>query len=145
MTTRITIQSFDWRTLKVVQRIAPQVPTVYLSAENRFFDNILADNAAGSAWTAGVQYKEHGSVPKKVKAAGGKVWCPFFRNLTESSAKEAKDLGIGVIVWTVNDPTQITKMLDLGVDGIITDRPDLAREVMKKHGISLPPSTPVSP
>jgi glycerophosphoryl diester phosphodiesterase len=32
-------------------------------------------------------------------------------------------------VWTVNDPAQIRRMLDLGVDGIISDRPDLVREI----------------
>jgi glycerophosphoryl diester phosphodiesterase len=145
MTARVTIQSFDWRTLQVVQKIAPEVPTVYLSVQSRFFDNILADKGGGSPWTAGIQYKEHGSVPKMVKAAGGKFWSPFFGNLTESSAKEAKDMGIRVVVWTVNDPTQINKMIELGVDGIITDRPDLAREVMNKRGMPLPPPAPVNP
>jgi glycerophosphoryl diester phosphodiesterase len=145
MTPRVTIQSFDWRTLQVVQRIAPEIPTVYLSAQSRFFDNIMADKGGGSPWTAGMQYKEHGSVPKMVKAAGGRIWSPFFGNLTESSAKEAKNLGIGVVVWTVNDPTQMNKMLDWSVDGIITDRPDIAREVMKKRGMPLPHSTPVNP
>jgi glycerophosphoryl diester phosphodiesterase len=145
MTTRVTIQSFDWRTLQVVQNIAPEVPTVYLTAQRRFFDNILADKWGGSPWTAGVQHKEHGSVPKMVKAAGGKIWSPFFGDLTESTAKEAKDLRIGVVVWTVNDPAQISKMLEFGVDGIITDRLDVARDVMMKRGMPLPPATPVSP
>jgi glycerophosphoryl diester phosphodiesterase len=145
MITRVTIQSFDWRTLQVVQRIAPEVPTVYLTAQQRFLDNILADQLGGSPWTAGVQYKEHGSVPKMVKAAGGKIWSPFFGDLTEHTLKEAKDLGIRVVVWTVNDPAQISRMLEFGVDGIITDRPDVARDVLMKRGMPLPRATSVSP
>jgi len=145
MIKRVTIQSFDWRILQVVQRITPEVPTVYLTVQRQSFDNILADKSDGSPWTAGVQHKEHGSVPKMVKAAGGKIWSPFFGDLTERALKEAKDLGISVVVWTVNDSTQITKMIDFGVDGIITDRPDVARDVMMKRGMPPPPATPVSP
>jgi len=47
------------------------------------------------------------------------------------------------VVWTVNLPEAIAKMMDLGVDGIISDRPDLVREEMKKRGMPLPAATPV--
>jgi glycerophosphoryl diester phosphodiesterase len=58
---------------------------------------------------------------------------------------EAKSLGIGVVVWTVNDPATIARMMDLGVTGIISDRPDLVREEMRKRGMALPAATPVAP
>ncbi|OGB94498.1 MAG: glycerophosphodiester phosphodiesterase, partial [candidate division NC10 bacterium RBG_16_65_8] len=125
MAARVTIQSFDWRTLQVVQRVAPEIPTAYLSAQQRFLDNIAADNPAGSRWTAGFQYREHGSVPRMVKAAGGRIWSPYYGDLSGGALGEARELGLRVIVWTVNDPVQIKSMLDLGVDGIISDRPDL--------------------
>jgi glycerophosphoryl diester phosphodiesterase len=57
--------------------------------------------------------------------------------------QEAHDLGLKVVVWTVNEPAQIAKMLELGVDGLISDRPDVVREEMKKRDMRLPPSTPV--
>jgi len=145
MACRVTIQSFDWRTLQVVQRIAPEIATAYLSAQQDFLDNIAANKSTASPWTAGIHYKDHGSVPKMVKAAGGKIWSPFVGDLTEFKVKEAHALGIQVVVWTVNDPAQIKKMLDIGVNGIITDRPDLVRKVMAERKMPLPLATPVTP
>ena len=136
MESRVTIQSFDWRTLQVVQREAPGIPTVYLTAQARFLDNICTGPKAGSPaiapaecgespWTAGFQLRDHGSVPKLVKAAGGHIWSPNYQNLDAESLRQAKSLGLRVVVWTVNDPAQIARMIELGVDGIISDRPDL--------------------
>jgi glycerophosphoryl diester phosphodiesterase len=42
--------------------------------------------------------------------------------------------GIDVHVWTVNDPAQMMRLLDLGVDGIMTDRADLLRDVLTRRG-----------
>jgi glycerophosphoryl diester phosphodiesterase len=152
---RSTVQSFDWRTLQVVQKEARDIPTVYLTAQQKFMDNVCTGPDAGkptivpanchpSAWTAGFQLRDHGSVPKMVKAAGGKVWSPYFNDVDAEKLKDAHDLGLRVVVWTVNEPAQIVKMLELGVDGLISDRPDLVREEMKKRGMRLPASTPVA-
>lgn len=156
MAQRSMIQSFDWRTLQAVQKEAPDIPTAYLSAQQRFLDNICTGAKAGSpaiavedcgpsSWTAGFQLKDHGSVPRMVKAAGGKVWSPEYRDIDATKLKEARVLGLRVIVWTVNNAADMARMLDLGVDGIITDRPDLLREEMGRRGLPLPSPTPVKP
>jgi glycerophosphoryl diester phosphodiesterase len=133
---RVNIESFDWRTLKIVQRDYPNVPTVYLSAQQKFFDNIRADDRAGSAWTAGLNAQDFdGSVAKMVKAAGGKIWSPYFGDVDEAKIKQAHSLGLKVVVWTVNEAKDISRMLDYGVDGIISDYPDRAAEMMRKRNL----------
>ena len=134
MAGRSTIQSFDWRTLQVVQKIAPEIPTAYLTLQRRF-DNIGAERPEGSNWTAGFQYRAHGSIPKMIKAAGGGIWSAYFGDLDAQKVKEAHSLGLKVLAWTVNDPAQMERMLGYGIDGLITDRPDLARTLLEARGI----------
>jgi glycerophosphoryl diester phosphodiesterase len=135
MQQRTQILSFDWRTLQVVQRIAPEIPTVYLSAQRRFLDNIGAGAAEPSPWTAGFQFKDHGSVPRMIKAAGGRFWSVYHADADAAKVKEAQELGLKVLVWTVNDVPTLERMIDLGVDGIISDRPDVAAKVLGARGI----------
>lgn len=135
---RVTIQSFDWRPLRHIQKVAPKIPTVYLSSSRTV--------GPGSPWTAGLDLAQHdGSVPRMVKASGGAVWSPFYRNMTDADLKIAKDLGLKVVVWTVNDAKDMKDLIRRGVDGIITDYPDLLRDVMQEMGMPLPRPTIVVP
>ncbi|HEX9686167.1 MAG TPA: glycerophosphodiester phosphodiesterase [Burkholderiales bacterium] len=142
---RTTIQSFDWRTLQVVQKEAPGIPTVYLTVENGFMDSIQRDQPA-SPWTAGFHVSRYGgSIPRMVKAAGGAVWSPFHAETTREQVRDAQSMGLKVVVWTVNDPADMRRMIEWGVDGIISDRPDLLRKAAGEMGVTLPRPTPVSP
>ena len=145
MSSRVIIQSFDWRALKAVQALAPSIPTSYLSAQQRFLDNIAAADPRGSAWTAGIRYSEQGSVPKMVKAAGGAIWSPYYRELSAELVQEAHALGLQVIPWTVNKKEEMQRLIDWNVDGLITDRPDFLRDVMTENKLPLPAPTPVTP
>jgi glycerophosphoryl diester phosphodiesterase len=145
MAGRTSILSFDWRTLQVVQQIAPEIDTVYLTAQQSWADNIGAGRAGGSAWTAGFRYADHGSVPRLVKAAGGRVWSCFYGDLDAAKVREAQALGLKVLAWTVNEPAHIARVMDLGVDGIVTDRPDLVRAELQRRGQPLPAPAPVQP
>ncbi|HET9735760.1 MAG TPA: glycerophosphodiester phosphodiesterase [Burkholderiales bacterium] len=113
---RTSIQSFDWRTLLVVEREAPGIATVYLTGRRR-----------------------EGSQPAAVHAAGGRIWSPNHLEMDTASVVEARSLGLRVIPWTVNEPAAIERVLDLGVDGLITDFPDRARAQMQRRGLPLPP------
>lgn len=138
MLQRVAIQSFDWRTLQLVQKLEPSIPTVYLTNEAMSSGNNVRDGS----WNAGLRLADHGSVPKMVKAAGGAVWSPNLGAVTEERVKEAQALGLKVIPWTVNNPADMDRLLGWGVDGIISDYPDRLREVMAKRGMPLPAPAP---
>lgn len=143
-TDRVMIQSFDWRTLLLVQKQAPKIPTVYLTQQTGSDANLPADKP--SAWTAGFDLRDHGgSVPRTIKAAGGSVWSPDYADVDARAVAEAHELGLPVIVWTVNLPEDMARLIDMGVDGIISDRPDLLRAEAAKTGITLPAPAPVTP
>jgi glycerophosphoryl diester phosphodiesterase len=143
---RSTIQSFDWRTLKIVQRIAPEIATSCLTLARGNNDNVQAGKDGASPWLAGLDVDDFGgSVPQLVKAAGCTVWSPFFRDVAPEALAEAKASGLTVAVWTVNEPADMAAMIAMGADAIITDYPDRLRTVMAERGLDLPPATPVAP
>jgi glycerophosphoryl diester phosphodiesterase len=135
MAGRVQILSFDWRTLQIVQRDHPKVATVYLTLQARSFDNVMAGAGTESPWNAGFTISKHGSIPRMIKAAGGTHWSSNWRELNAANIAEAKGLGLKVLAWTVNDRETMQAMLDLGVDGLVTDRPDIAIELLKDRGI----------
>lgn len=137
MAARVQIMSFDWRGLQVVQRIAPEIPTVYLTAQQPWMDNIRADQDQVSPWTAGIRHRDHGSVPAMIKAAGGRTWSVFHRDLSPALLREAHSLGITVLAWTVNDGPTMASLVNMGVDGIITDRGDIAHKLLVDKGVPI--------
>ena len=135
---RVSVQSFDWRTLRAVHQLAPGVATVALSARQNFLDNIGSGH-----WTAGVRLEDHAaSVPRMVKALGAPVWSPFHGDLTPASLAEAQALGLKVVPWTVNDPALMDRLIGWGVDGLISDYPDRLRAAVARRGLPLPPPWP---
>jgi glycerophosphoryl diester phosphodiesterase len=135
MAGRVTVQSFDWRSLRAVQRLAPALPIAALTARLQAIDNL-----SDARWTAGLRLEDHGgSVPRLVRALGAAVWSPFHGELTEAQLAEAHALGLQVVPWTVNEPAQIDRLVGWGVDGLISDHPDRVREALARRGIALPP------
>ena len=136
---RSTIQSFDWRTLAAVQQSAPEIDTVYLTVQQSGEDTIGTASKTGSPWTNRIRYLEHGSVPRMVNAAGGRIWSPHWADLNADSLNEAHALGIRVIPWTVNNEADMRKLIELGVDGLISDYPNRLRNVAGSMDCELPP------
>lgn len=136
---RVTIQSFDWRTLREVSRLAPEIATVCLTSETEGLDTVQRRSGAASPWHAGLALSAFdGSVPRLVKAAGCASWSPNFRAVTPALVAEAHALKLTVIPWTVNEPDDMARLIDAGVDGIITDYPDRLRTVAAAKGLPLP-------
>ena len=128
---RVRILSFDWRALAHVRKIAPDIPTVYLSCIGATMDNIKPGPAGPSPWTAGLNVNDfNGSSPRIVKAAGGCFWAPDCRYLTPQNLTEARRLGIKVFVWGSDDRNNMNRFINMKVDGIITNRPDILKSLV---------------
>ena len=138
MVDRVTVQSFDWRTLREVKKRAPEITTACLTIDSSNMNTVSTDASGASPWHAGLKAADYGgSLPKLVQAAGCSIWAPFWRNVTSDNLAEAQALRLKVIPWTVNDPDEIERLAALGVDGIITDYPDRARRALATRGISI--------
>jgi glycerophosphoryl diester phosphodiesterase len=100
---RVTVQSFDPRSLRAVHAIDPNIRLAALTFDTATeLDDLVADGAT--------------------------VWSPRATNLTAQRIADAHDIGLEVIPWTVNDPDEMNELISWGVDGIITDRPDMLLE-----------------
>ena len=120
---RITVEGFDWRGPRHLRRIRPDVRLAWLTRAETVRD-------AGLWWDGPHPADFGGSVPRAVAAEGGPVWAPDHTDLTQDLVDEAHGLGLLVIPWTVNDSQDMQRLITWGVDGIVTDRPDRARQVV---------------
>jgi len=144
MESRTTVQSFDWRALREVQDIAPDIATSYLTTDQNWLNNLQTGRPGALPWLNGFGVDNFdGNTARAIKAAGGAIWSPYHRGISVDSIKLAHELGLSVNVWTVNQPGRMRELIAMGVDGIITDYPDRLRQVLKQLGMPLPTSTPV--
>lgn len=107
---RVTIQSFDFNSLEHVSELCPELSTMALS-----FLPVEPNEIA--------------------ERTGADYWGPYFGFLTAAKTKAAQELGLRVTPWTVNGKSAITKALSWGVDGIMTDYPSAARELLLGKGV----------
>ena len=136
---RVTLQSFDWRSLAIAAELAPDIRRVYLTAEQSWLDNLQRGQPGTSPWTNGLDL-DNGPItpPQAIARLGGAIWSPYFRDLRPGDLDEAHKLGLKVIVWTVNETADMESLIAAGVDGIITDYPQRLRAVLEQLGRPLP-------
>jgi len=103
----VIIQSFDFRTLQYLHQHYPKIKTAML---------VESDNKNSFR----KQLKDIGFTPT--------IYSPEFSLVTADLVKNCHELNIKIIPWTVNDKTKIADLKLLGVDGIITDFPNLFNE-----------------
>jgi glycerophosphoryl diester phosphodiesterase len=120
---RIVVESFDWRGPRYIRCTRPELRTAWLTRTETVRD-------AGLWWDGATPAAFANSVVAAVAAQGGQIWAPSFETLTRASIAEAHDLGLRVIPWTVNRRAALRRMIGSGVDGVITDRPDVAISVL---------------
>jgi glycerophosphoryl diester phosphodiesterase len=129
---RATVQSFDWRGLRHLRARRPDVTLSWLTRRSTGSDT--------RRWWDGPDPSDYGgSVPRAVAAEGGPIWAPEHRDLTVELVDEAHLLGLQVMPWTVNRPDDMRRLIGFGVDGLISDRPDLVRCVLDEEGFTVPP------
>ncbi len=97
---RVVIQSFDHRSLRVIREIDSDI-------------RLAALTTGGEA---------------KIKVYNGykfDIWSPNQKDVTQERIAEAHQLGMLVIPWTVNELDDMQRLIEWGVDGLISDRPDI--------------------
>ena len=153
---QVTIQSFDWGALTRMQQVAPELPVVALTNGQQF---LQAGQSGASPWLGGVDidaFTAGRTLQEAYVAAAAAlgfdalspvhgdpqsapVTAPGYRPFTTPDlVAAAREAGLPVVVWTVNDRATMEHLVRLGVDGIITDRPDLLRGVLADAGLRLP-------
>lgn len=106
MTERVLYSSFNPTSLERVHALNPDLPTALL------YEGVhpeITDYARRSFWVA--------------------VHPEFIDMYRDDAVSQIHDLGRNVHVWTVNEPEDIRRLIDLGVDAIITNKPDLVRSI----------------
>lgn len=110
ITGRATIQSFDVRPLQILHEQYPHQKLV-----------LLVENLK--------------SIKRNIENLGftPHIYSPYYKYVTKKTVEVAHERGVKVIPWTVNDKKTMKKMIKLGVDGLISDYPDLylSEEVQK--------------
>jgi glycerophosphoryl diester phosphodiesterase len=103
------ISCFDWDTLLRWRAVRSDVPCAFLTVER--IDAALVD---------------------RVRAAGMVAVHPWDRTLDEHGVRIAREAGLDVHVWTVDDPTRMAELLEWGVTGLCSNKPDVARLVVDR-------------
>lgn len=116
---RSMILCFEWRALRHLRRHHPGIATGWLTAR--------MDDAECRLWRGEDLVASFGrSAPQAIAAEGGSCWMPEFSQLSEPDLAAARRLGLPVVPWSVDRREDIARAIAWGVDGLITDRPDLA-------------------
>ncbi|GBF51389.1 glycerophosphodiester phosphodiesterase [Leptospira ryugenii] len=120
---RSTIQSFDLRTLPYVQKKNSKIRTSALFAPT-YFQGFLMTIGFGNG------YRD--TILDKAKGIKANIISPYFLYVTPSFVETAHASQIEVIPWTVNSIKEMKRLESCGVDGIISDYPDMLRETFLK-------------
>ncbi|MEU8834753.1 glycerophosphodiester phosphodiesterase family protein [Streptomyces sp900116325] len=147
---QVTVQSFDWGALKAMHKLAPSYPLVALTN----YDFLEVGKPGASPWLGGIDADDYDGDFVKAAAAvpgvtalspnygfpqNGTIADPAFRFYPDKKMiSEAHERGLKVIPWTCDDPATIEALMDMGIDGIITDYPNRVRDIMADRGMRLP-------
>ena len=133
---KIIISSFDWRILREVKKQSPEIPRAYLTFQQEEGMKIKKTIYSKSPWIDHIPLTIVYDLPKIIKELGGSAWHPYYKDINKKAVKDAHDNNLPVNVWTVNDEDDMLKMIEYGVDGIMTDYPLRLKNLCEKRSIN---------
>jgi len=127
---KIIYSSFDWRVLREIKERDPKIPRAHLTsgAKGKIYDK--------SPWLDFTPLHSEVELPKLIKALGGSAWHPNYKDVNKEIIEISRNEGLPVNVWTVNKEQDMLRMIDYGVDGIMTDYPLKLKELCDKENIN---------
>ncbi len=127
---KIIYSSFDWRVLREIKERDPKIPRAHLTsgAKGKIYDK--------SPWLDFTPLHSEVDLPKLIKALGGSAWHPNYKDVNKEIIEISRNEGLPVNVWTVNKEQDMLRMIDYGVDGIMTDYPLKLMELCDKENIN---------
>ena len=142
MENRVVLQSFDWQTLIEMKKLNPNISTSALWQEQpswgRDSESLRRYEKKKSPWLGGLDIKDYqGNPVKAAHAIGADIISPYYTEISKQDVDEAHSLDMKIVPWTVNNEKDMNMLLDMGVDGIISDKPWLLKQVLEKRNIKL--------
>jgi glycerophosphoryl diester phosphodiesterase len=143
---RVEVQAFDWQCLFELKKLDKQIKTAFLVGYDDKERMMLSDLDQAGLFSGGKLLKDYNnSLPQMVKALGGDCYEPEDVLLTKEELVEAHALGLKVVPWTwpehvgtTFDSQMVAKLIDWGVDGIITDDPIRLNSMLLAKGLKVP-------
>ena len=133
---KIIISSFDWRTLTEIKNHYPEISRAYLTFQQQAGIKIKNTIYNRSPWMSYMPFFENHELPKIIKSQGGEAWHPYHKDITKKLVDISHQENLPVNVWTVNKDYDMLKMVEYGVDGIMTDYPLKLKELCEKENIN---------
>ncbi len=141
---RVSIQSFDWRTLAQAKKRAPAIRNAFTTLPFYSFDPddksiandsegaaaLRAASARGADFFGGFDWRDQEGatfderVLRAIAAGPADGWFSWHGDIDETTAQLAKELGLTISAWTVDMPDDMKRLTDLQIDAILTDRLD---------------------
>ena len=126
---RIIYSSFDWRVLREIKERDSKIPRAYLTSD------VKGKIYNKSPWLDFTPLHNGVELPELIKALGGSAWHPNYKDVNKEIIQISHNKGLPVNVWTVNRESDMLRMIDYGVDGIMTDYPLKLKELCKRENI----------
>jgi len=128
---RTVLHSFAWNLLQECREQAPDIPASFLTHVPK---NVETGGEESSQSICPNFAGRESEIPDLVAKSGGAFWCPYAEDLTGRLVARAHELGLVVVVWTVNDIAEIDRVVEAGVDAIVTDYPGRVQRRLTELG-----------